>query len=634
MPTLILLLLFAVADGELDSRPWLVRMGLDRQARERLDAAGDDARAILEHARWCRDAGLFRETGEALANLLADPVVGAEARALLGLKAGAGDEKTPVFEEIERYVDRSPPIDVAPARLDEKARDQLLQGRHREVKLANKSTYFDLWTDLAPEELAPYTAVLNAYYRTLKGRFRAYDPSSIDVVLFKSRAEYLIDYARSFGKSGEHVLGYYVPGRKLLVFYDEPDGMDDVVLTAKHECTHLLVDLSYRGARIPPWLNEGLACFLAGDGLEMRGRYTSDLLLTVAEGLEKNRGYGIEELMAVEPAGLKYEHYAWSWSLLMFLNEKRHDRKFQQFLLDLREELNGEIEPEQVPVRIGAVFRDVFGDNLEGLEREWLRWLASELSLERPDQLIDLGYNALKRAERLEKSDEISRWVEVAQRSFTAAGEQADSALEGSRRLGLLNCWVQRAHAGDPDLREFRLLLRGLHQELAGLEGVGQEADRALLVRGALALLQEVAGVRRPGREPYDLRAALRTRAGGFSDERRLALQALVVLADQLVEQTFRALAVALERDPTDRRVANQWLFLSLDVEPSRLESIFETLRLLAELDPDDRNQAALGTAYHALGRVGWGRRLLEEANRQSARPASLAAYRWYADLK
>ena len=66
-------------------------------------------------------------------------------------------------------------------------------------------------------------------------------------------------------------------------------------------------------------------------------------------------------------------------------------------------------------------------------------------------------------------------------------------------------------------------------------------------------------------------------------------LQAIVVLVDDLLELAFDSQASALGADPIHRQAANEWLFLAFDYAPLRLAEVFETLRLLVELDPDDR---------------------------------------------
>src|SRR5690606_7318298 len=184
-------------------------------------------------------------------------------------------------------------------------------------------------------------------------------------ILFASRSDYLIDYAVSFGKNGEHILGYYLPGLRRLVFYDDRDGLEEVLVTAKHECTQLIVYLGFGAADLPTLFDEGPACFLSAHGVQARGVYTAGLVLELQERLALDRPQGLRDLFAVTQAKLTYEHYAWSWSLLHFLHATGRERAFEQFLDRLRERAP-DVEARDVPEVVMTAFTDSFGADLEG----------------------------------------------------------------------------------------------------------------------------------------------------------------------------------------------------------------------------------------------------------------------------
>ena len=624
----ILLVLQASISTEETGRPWALQQDLSAQSRLREEAAGKDPARRLGYARWCGEVGLFERMHEVLSGLLDG---GQEVSATAGLLGLEHVDDQWRYEELSRSSEERPagalPTLVAPSA---KTQDTILKGRYRDIRLANKSTYFDLWTDLSDEELDPYTKVLNSYYRKLKGHFRAYDPISIDVTVFKNRADYLIDFIRTFGESGEHVLGYYVSGRKLLVFYDDPFELAEVMVTARHECTHLLVDLSYGGHRIPAWLNEGLACFLAADGIEARGRYTSGLMLTLMQRLSNNQAIGIEELLTLRPEKLEYRHYAWSWALIHYLNQPPYEDQFQKFLMKLRSELTDEVKPEEVQQRVASVFRDSFSGDLGQLEGDWWYWFENKFRLDRPDQLVDLGFQALEGAHTGDKKRLQRLNLEIAQEAFGAlgsSGEGLGQELRTARQLGLLSCRVRRTALDEPALPACRLMLRALLDGVRSLPELDNEALRSSLIREALEILVEAAEVRTPKQGPFDLRAGLRAAMRRASGSRKADLTALVVLADELLEVAFASQAKALAANPVHRQAASEWLLLANDYARSELPQIFDTLRLLVELDPDDRNLAALGLAYVGLGQEAWGQHLVKSGLLRSARPRALAVY-------
>ncbi|MBI4881066.1 MAG: hypothetical protein HY812_15625 [Planctomycetes bacterium] len=618
----------AAAPGE--DQPWNVQKDLAAEAKERASAAGKDPAQLVEFARWCQARGLFESAEKVLSGLCDGGEQSAAAAGFLGL-AESDQGRAP--EELLRFRPEGPPASGAAVSAPAgRERDELLKGRFRDVKLVNKSTYFDLWTDLSPEELVPYTKLLNDYYRSFKGRFRAYEPASIDVLLFASRSDYLIDYVLRFEKSGEHILGYYVPEQHRLVFYDEAHDRDEVMHTARHECTHLLLDVAYHGAALPLWMHEGIACFMAAGGREARGRATAGLVLTLMAELEKNRSFSLEQLMDLGREQLKYEHYAWSWSLVHYLNGPDHQKRFSDFLLELRYEVKAGMEEKEVRACVRSVFSRVFAEDLDVMGVGWTTWFAHEFRLERPDQFLAMGYEALDRSRGGESRREKETNLEIAQQSFAGVPSGTDAALEAERRFGELECAVERAALGDPDMKTCRLLLRAVQDGLSALPELEDESRRSILVRRVLEVAAEAAGIRRPP-GAFDLREALMRRASKASASEAEQLRAIVVLGDDLLEVAFASQARVLERSPVDRRAATEWLHLAMCFAPARLPEIFDTLRLLVELDPEDRSLAALGAAYGGLGRMKWGQRLVEEACRWSARPGALAPFRKYVGL-
>ncbi len=628
--SVVVLLSLSVPATPPSGQPWRIDVDRSVDAAHREKEAGKDAEKRLAVAQYCLDRGLFSRAAELLAGLAGeapDEAVHGEAAALFGLAASDGGLAR---AEATRFSKQPPAATEFIALPTNSRRAEILRERHREMKLANKSTYFDLWTDLDPESLVPYTKTLNDYYREFRNRFRADFTNNIDVRLFRNRSDYLIDYVRRFGTSGENVLGYYQLSTRQLVFYDDPHEKDEVLLTAKHECTHLLIDLSYGGAAIPPWLHEGLACFLAGDGLEARGGPTLDLALKLMDMLDANTQMTIGQLMKVDAKGLEYAHYAWAWSLVYFFNRDDRADAFRSFLTTLRDAMKdaGDATPVETRDRVVSVFESVFGAGLAQLDDAWRSYFREEFRLERDDQLVDAGFGALDRALYLDSERDRRRALEVAEAAFEMV---SPAGRDARHRLGEVSCWVRRAGVSeDLDLDGLRLMLRrvlGALPALASLDG----SERGRLVRRTLEVLAYRTGNGRTAAGAIDLRERLVAQADAAAGAEQDVRRALVVLFDELAAAGFQALGAVLSRDPVHRAAIEEWIHLAMEFAPGRLDEVFPLARLRVELDPDDRAMAALGAVYVGLGRDKWGKVLMKDAESRSARPGSLARFKSYA---
>lgn len=270
-----------LADEVSIGRPWTPVDDPASASRKRIDDAADEASLVVALA-LALDSGRYTDVVRGTPDDLTK--AGAALLSVLGLERGS-DGCVPI--EAARFEAAAPQATTRLPPLSEAERKRLLKGRFQDMKLANSAAYFDMWSDLSGADLAPYTSLLSEYYRRNRNRFRADLSGKIDVVLYGNRADYLRSYARSFKESGENVLGYYLPALNRLVFYDDPAEREQISLTARHECTHLLVDLSFDNDAIPPWLNEGLACYLAAGGEDAAGQYTANLIQVVQRLLKE-----------------------------------------------------------------------------------------------------------------------------------------------------------------------------------------------------------------------------------------------------------------------------------------------------------------------------------------------------------
>ena len=597
-------------------RPWTLEISLETDLDDRVKAA-KDAAAIVAAAEHGMHRGLMPNVAVLDGRL---DVGGEPLAAALGLTK-AGDTWKLVDAASFREAPPTPVAKLVP--LSGRDRSDLLKGRYRELKLANKSTYFDLWSDLSANDIQPYTDDLNTFYRNLRNQFRAHLLGNIEVVLYGNRSDYLLGYARSFGKSGEHVLGYYVPSLRRLYFYDDRYQREEVLETARHECTHLLIDLGFNRAPIPPWLHEGLACYMAAGGAGAAGEYAAGLVYTLQQERKRNRTIGIDDLLQVTSKTLEYKHYAWSWSLVHYLNEDGNAKEFQEFLSRLRESVNEETKLDDCRSQTASLFLEVFGGSGSQIEFDWLDYFDERFRITAPERYLDFGYKALWQARFGQYDDDRRRYLDTASECFARAPEDVEPPLM-DREFGRLATMVARAEIEGFGLRPTLLLLRELREGLPSVGGLADESRKVDLIRRALRVLRAASGVKG---SVGDLRAGLlkqvQSAQGQEKDERRAG----VALLDELLESAYAMLAGALADNPLHQPAAHEWLVLSHDIDGARLREVFDYLQVQNEKDPDDRNTAALGLAYVDLGKKKFGREMIKRAQRRSLRPGELVRY-------
>lgn len=618
----------------LSARPWAAFTPVEKQLAELRASAADDATKLAQAARWCAGKGLFREMEELLGQALKREPANPTARALFG--STQGTDGAWHLDEYARYsaLPAKAPALLAPPSASDRAR--LLAQKDRELHMASSSTYFDLWSDLESEPLRRYTEQLNGYYRSLKNTFQAYAGGNIDVLVFATRSDYLRYYQRMLGKGGEHVLGFYAPASRLLVFYHDPYDLDMVLNTARHECTHLLLDLGYDGAPLPMWLNEGMACFLAAD-TSAADSYVADLIMTVVDQIRANDVLPLAKLLDLDQEHFGFAHYAQSWSWMQFLNQPQHSAAFQRYLDKLRKALpQAPDAPDKVAAyrqsclaKANGLFLREIAPDLAGIEAEWRRYFTDQFALTNPRRLADFGWSCCGMAQSARKQDERSERLELAQASFALA-PASDARLSSECTQGDLACLLLRASEREQTTGAQRLFLRTALERIATLP----DDDENVWLRGRLAgrtlvTFRKMAVKGAPHNQPFDMRKAVLDATTGSDDETH---RAILVLFDELLATTFKSLARTLTKNPLHAIAAQDWLLFALKLAPERTEAVFPNLRLLVEKDPDDRNLAALGLAYLGLGDPAFGRMLFEEGKQRSVSPGGLAAFAEFFD--
>ncbi|HSU82965.1 MAG TPA: DUF1570 domain-containing protein, partial [Thermoanaerobaculia bacterium] len=148
--------------------------------------------------------------------------------------------------------------------------------------------------------------------------------------------------------------------------------------TAAHETIHQLVSasgLSPRHGEFPLWLHEG---FAAQFEVVRGGRWA---------GIGRAHDIRLPDWRTIDPPprlapllrdagfgrGYQRNLYAQAWALVYYLR-KQHPREFLTFLDMLRTP-----DDDRIPRadRTVAAFRNAFGDDLDGLEADWRRYMGT-----------------------------------------------------------------------------------------------------------------------------------------------------------------------------------------------------------------------------------------------------------------
>jgi len=441
------------------------------------------------------------------------------------------------------------------------------------------------------------------------------------------------------GEKGLHVDGFFVPSSRNLVYFDQPHDRAEAFNTARHECTHLLLEIGFEGAIVPVWLNEGLACYPAADGEAAEGMYTTSLLLHTNELLRTGKAPTLLELMDVDGEDFRFLHYAMSWSWIHFLNTEPHRARFQRFLVELRRELREMSgEPSEGAAPTAATYReaaqtvleDSFGSFFSPLQREWREFFETEFALRTTTQVLEYAWASIEGARGQALQRERDRAIDEAFFVLDRLPSDGEERTLEQAALARAACLSLRLVDVGSDLAAQRLALRAVIRSLREVPDGTNDARRGEIALRALYSLRGAMGEGRTSFLPIEFRAELLESVPKTTASQHDLGEARVVLFDELLEMAQSSLAAAMVADPLNRRATHQLLFLAMDFSPSTVESIFDRLRLLVEYDPDDTNLAALGVAYAALGNTGWAEHLLQEAQARTADSSQLAVYEQY----
>ncbi len=621
----------AVDESKLEPSYVERRKGMDRK----------DIPSSLDLARWCRGQGLIREMLHSVEGILNEAPDNDGARRLLNQQR---DDTGWV-----NFVPTPSALDRTQSQTDlVEARTELLQKNKKRIfKKAKKAFRFTFWSDLNNKSVTDYAAVMNRYYDHTRGFFGgAETKSGIPVRLYSKRSDYLKFYKQRTGSSGEHISGFYTKdrhGNPFLCFYDDAYEREDVFNTARHECTHLLLEQSLRGADVGHWLNEGAACFLAGNGLERLGSYPANCLLTVRQEMRTYTGMTLHELINTPYKDFTGRHYSTAWAWVCYIStDTQLKRSLTQFFLKLREKTRDSntdrwrfSDWEQAS---NQLFEEVVG-HPERLQAGFGNFVEKDLEPRTENQKLHTGLNALQRilyfdpktlppAQKTILLRESEGWLR-------SVCESEDPQIRSRARLEEIRSYLARAACLDYNELETSHAAAEVASRLDKF--VSNPSNDHLADEVARVAHQTLQVIRNTGRykpdsqQPYDLLADMTAnlaRAMGETEKTNLSFSKDV--AENLITLCSQACKIALQKDPGHRPACSQWLWLGLDFAPKEIEEVLPHLLFQVQLDPDDIRLASLATVYSVLGKHAYARPLFDRALLLTPKESSLSRFAAY----
>ena len=314
--------------------------------------------------------------------------------ALWGVTA---DEQASISSDDEAY---------APYRADELAAVMLaelpsgfetLQTKHYLI-CYNTSRAYAQWCGGLYERL--YSAFNN--YWTHRG-FTLHEPAGpLVAVVFGDRASYSRYAQRDLGDSVNSIIGYYSLKTNRMTMYDltgqagtiaqrgnaaqitqalsRPEAFS-MVATIVHEATHQIVfnvGMHQRYADIPKWLSEGLAVYFespdldAAKGWRTIGKVNAPRLAAFRASLPRRSADALTALLRDDRRLSTADGYAEAWALNYYLINAK-GKQFQAYM----QTLGGKspLVKDTAETRL-AEFRMAFGDDLETLDKDFLRYMS------------------------------------------------------------------------------------------------------------------------------------------------------------------------------------------------------------------------------------------------------------------
>jgi hypothetical protein len=288
-------------------------------------------------------------------------------------------------------------------------REQLVPGfqvyktRHY-VIVYNTSAAYATWVGELFERL--YRGFYNYWQR--QHRLDLQEPRfPLVAVVFRDKSSYVQFAEKEVGEAAEAMIGYYNMKTNRMAMYDltgvnglggsrvsasntriinqllSQPRAERTVATIVHEAVHQIAynsGLQVRLADNPRWLSEGLAMYFEAPDLSSRGGWSMGKvnyhnLRKFAQYLPRRPTDSLTTLISSDErlthSRAAADAYPESWALTYFLMKSRK-REYSQYLLELAQfpPLGETSERQRV-----ALFKKHFGDDLEQLDSEFLRFI-------------------------------------------------------------------------------------------------------------------------------------------------------------------------------------------------------------------------------------------------------------------
>lgn len=222
------------------------------------------------------------------------------------------------------------------------------------------------------------------------------------IVVFATRQQYIEHCRTEVGEGIEKIQGHYNLETNLVTTYDltgsngtataaqiarylAQPAVRQAITTLVHEATHQLVNntgVTCRWTDTPQWVSEGLAMFFetpdlrSARGWSTVGALNYDRLHHFRSYLSRRSSQSLANLIRDNSSFQNLETapdaYAEAWALTYFLLQQK-SRMFMAYLNRLREKPPLVYDAPEARIED---FRQAFGENLEQLEQEFLRYVS------------------------------------------------------------------------------------------------------------------------------------------------------------------------------------------------------------------------------------------------------------------
>jgi len=244
-----------------------------------------------------------------------------------------------------------------------------------------KSGRFTLRTNTSKRKLDQFLAALAEFRDALERNSGVDCTSRAEVHIFRSARDY-----HELGGGPRGTGGYYSPGERVLKLYDDPQDIKNTLRVLFHEGTHMFANLTNKNKsyRNPIWLEEGLAEYYGSAVWDWRkekfvfGNPLNDRIRSCHE----HPGFiTLEKLLTSPQMGYGGIHYAFGWSLVMYLSRTPESAKqLGRYLKEVRDSRYAALYDNDPRRRRESleVFQRLFltkGQTLADFEKGWLEYV-------------------------------------------------------------------------------------------------------------------------------------------------------------------------------------------------------------------------------------------------------------------